>query len=55
MSELPLPARVATAKALLDESPERDYRELPATQRAQFEEAIEFLRRVETDIHGDDG
>lgn len=52
MSELPLRARVAAAKALLSASPEREYRELPATQRAHFEEALEFLGRVEKDAHG---
>lgn len=49
MSDLPLRPRVAAAKALLEASPEREYRTLPASQRAHFEEAIEFLRRIETD------
>lgn len=55
MSELPLRARVAAAKTLLDASSDRAYQDLPAAQRAHFEEAIEFLRRVEEDFNGDEG
>lgn len=55
MSDLSLRARVAAAKALLEASPEREYQSLPASQRAHFEEAIEFLQRVEKDFPGDDG
>lgn len=54
MSDLPLRARVAAAKALLEASSDQEYRDLPATQRAHFEEAIEFLRRVEKDVNGDE-
>lgn len=47
VSELPLRARVAAAKALLEASSADDYDALPASQRAHFEEAIEFLGRIE--------
>lgn len=47
MTDLPLRVRVAAARALLEASPAPDYSELPAEQRAHFQEAIEFLRHVE--------
>lgn len=54
MSELPLRARVAAAKALLEASSADDYDTLPAAQRAHFEEALEFLRRVENGLPAED-
>lgn len=50
VSELPLRARVAAAKALLEASSADDYDALPAAQRAHFEEALEFLRRIENGL-----
>lgn len=50
MNELPLRARVAAAKALLEASSADDYDALPAAQRAHFEEALEFLRRIENGL-----
>lgn len=47
MNELPLRARVAAARTLLEASPAEDYSDLPAGQRAHYQEAIEFLRNVE--------
>lgn len=50
MSELPLRARVAAAKALLEASSADDYDALPPVQRAHFEEALEFLSRIENEL-----
>lgn len=49
-NELPLQARVAAARALLESSSAEGYDDLPASQRAHFQEAIEHLRRVEGGI-----
>lgn len=53
MSELPIQARVAAAKALLESSSAEDYHELPAVHRAHFEEAIEFLHRIQNGSPGE--
>jgi hypothetical protein len=46
MNELSLSARVAVAQNLLQSVPTEEYAALPAEQRANVEEAIEFLERV---------
>ncbi|MFC6905555.1 hypothetical protein [Halalkalicoccus tibetensis] len=45
MNELSFPARVARAKALLEEAAEHD--DIPAEQMVYLQEAIEFLDRLE--------
>ena len=49
MSAVPEAWRVAAARELLEGWQDADYDELPANSRANVQEAIEFLRRVETD------
>lgn len=50
MSAMPLPDRVAAAKALLEEvAAERD--DLRAEQMVNLQEALEFLNRLEASFH----
>lgn len=42
--------RVAAARELLEGWEDADYDALPADCRANVQEAVEFLRRVETDV-----
>lgn len=52
MNSMSLPARVARAKALLEEiAAEHD--DLRAEQMVNLQEAIEFLNRLEDSFHGD--
>lgn len=43
MTELPLETRVATARYLLTSYDPAEYESLPAEQRAELQEVIEFL------------
>lgn len=52
MSPLTDAWRVAAARELLEGWEDADYDALPADARANVQEAIEFLRRVETDAAG---
>lgn len=46
-TDLPLRVRVAAARSLLESSSADDYTALPAAQQAHFQEAIEYLQRVQ--------
>lgn len=51
-NDIPLQSRVAVARALLEEPLGQEYESLPAGQRARVQEAIEFLRQVESGFPG---
>lgn len=51
-NDLPLHSRVAVARALLEPPLGPEYESLPAGQQARVQEAVEFLRRVESGFPG---
>lgn len=54
MNDLPMPARIAAAMALLEADQPDGYDDLPATQRVHYQEAIEHLRSLAGGFPGRD-